>query len=130
MTVKLDKLDEIVIKGLKVFAYHGVNPEEKRNGQNFIFDLRIYADLSLPRKTDGVSDTIDYSKAVHTVIKTATEKSYNLIEKVADRVAEQLLADFADIARVDVLVKKPQAPIEADFDYVAVEIVKTQSRGP
>jgi dihydroneopterin aldolase len=116
-----------VIKGLKVFAYHGVEPEEKRNGQDFIFDLCIHTDLSLPRKSDDFGDTIDYSKVVETVIKTAREKSYNLIEKLADRVAEQLLVDFAGIIKASVLVKKPQAPVEADFDYVAVEIVKTRS---
>ncbi|GHU85835.1 dihydroneopterin aldolase [Clostridia bacterium] len=119
-------MDKIIIKGLKVFAYHGVNPEEKRDGQNFIFDLCIYTDLRLPCESDNLNDNINYSKVVETIIKTAREKSYNLLEKVASRVAEQLLDDFASITKVDVLVKKPQAPIEADFDYVAVEIERNR----
>ena len=32
-------MDKILIKVLKIFAYHGVNPEEKENGQDFIFDI-------------------------------------------------------------------------------------------
>ncbi|GHV30265.1 dihydroneopterin aldolase [Clostridia bacterium] len=119
-------MDKIIINGLKVFACHGVNPEEKRDGQDFIFDLCIYTDLSLPCENDNLNDTINYSKVVETIIKTASEESYNLIEKVASRVAEQLLADFASVAKVNVLVKKPQAPIEADFDYVAVEIERNR----
>ena len=39
-------MDKILIKGLKLFAYHGVNPEEKENGQDFIFDIELYVNMN------------------------------------------------------------------------------------
>ena len=51
-------MDKIIVKGLKVFAYHGVNPEEKANGQNFILDITATIDLTKPCVTDKLSDTV------------------------------------------------------------------------
>ncbi|MBR6647300.1 MAG: dihydroneopterin aldolase, partial [Clostridia bacterium] len=53
-------MDKIIIKDLKVFAFHGVNPEEKADGQNFILDIVADVDLSVPCKTDNVDDTVSY----------------------------------------------------------------------
>ena len=39
-------MDKISIKGLKLFAYHGVNPEEKENGQKFVIDIDYYVDMT------------------------------------------------------------------------------------
>ena len=46
-TGRLD-MDKIIVKNLKIFAYHGVNPEEKENGQNFVLDIDAYVDISKP----------------------------------------------------------------------------------
>ena len=43
-------MDCITIKGLDLFAYHGVNPEEKRDGQHFLLDIHMSADLSRARR--------------------------------------------------------------------------------
>lgn len=115
-------MDKIVIKDLKVFSYHGVNPEEKDNGQDFFLDVTLYRDLKIPAKTDNVDDTISYSKAIKTIVKAMTENSYDLIEKAATEIAKALFEDFPSLLKVDILLKKPLAPINADFDYVAVEI--------
>ena len=117
-------MDKIIIKGLKIFAYHGVNPEEKVNGQNFEVDVVMYANLSKPCKTDNIEDTISYSQVRKVISRIMTERAYNLIEKVAYRVAEQILIEFDSICEVDVTLKKPEAPMNADFEYVAVEISK------
>lgn len=115
-------MDKIIIKGLKVFSYHGVNPEEKENGQDFFLDVTLYRDLKDSGKTDSLNDTISYSKAIKTIRKAMTENSYDLIEKAATKVAKALFEDFPRLLKVDILLKKPMAPINEDFDYVAVEI--------
>lgn len=119
-------MDKIIIKGLKVFAFHGVNPEEKRDGQQFIFDVTLHKNLEKPCSSDCVEDTVSYAKVLKTIVRVASEKSYDLIEKVAQRVAEQILDEF-DVVQVDVVLKKPDAPMKADFDYVAVEISRKRS---
>ena len=57
-------MDKILIKGLKLFAYHGVNPEEKEQGQNFIFDIAISVDISKACFSDNVNDTVRDRKSV------------------------------------------------------------------
>ncbi len=117
-------MDQIEIRGLTVFAYHGVNPEEKRDGQRFILDITADVDLSVPCKTDCVEDTVSYAKVMKTAIRVMQEASYDLLEKVSQRVAEQILEEYRPIERVEITLKKPDAPIHADFDYVAVHIVR------
>jgi len=120
-------LDKIIIKGLRVFAYHGVNPEEKRDGQTFEIDITLYVSLLRAGQTDDVNDTVSYAKAAKTTLRVMNEAKYDLLEKVAQRVAEQLLTDYPQVEKVDVLLKKPQAPVKADFDYMAVMITRQRS---
>lgn len=119
-------MDKIIIKGLKVFAYHGVNPEEKVEGQNFVADITAYRSVEKAGQTDDLNDTVSYAKMLKTAIRVITEDKYDLLERVAHRVAEQILAEYESIERVDVCIKKPEAPMKADFDYVAVEISRTR----
>lgn len=120
-------MDKIIIKGLKVFAYHGVKPEEKRDGQNFELDITLFLPLERPGSTDDLKDTVSYSSAAKTAIRVMKEASYDLIEKAAQRVAEQILAEYHDVEQVEVLLKKPEAPVHAEFEYMAVQI--TRKRG-
>ncbi len=109
--------------GLRIFAYHGVNPEEKEKGQPFVLDITLYKDLSLPGATDDLNDTVDYSRVAKTAARVMLAQKDDLIERAATRVAEAVLADFP-VREVTVLLKKPRAPIAGDFDYVAVEITR------
>jgi 7,8-dihydroneopterin aldolase/epimerase/oxygenase len=120
-------LDKIIIKGLKVFAYHGVNPEEKRDGQPFELDITLYLPLLRAGQTDDLSSTVSYAKATKTVIRVMTEASYDLLERAAQRVAEQLFLEYHEVDKVRVLLKKPEAPVKADFDYMAVMITRRRS---
>lgn len=117
-------MDEIYIKGLKIFAYHGVNPEETENGQEFELDITMYADLKNARLSDDLEDTINYAAARKIVTAAMTDRPYKLIERAAEEVATRLLANFDKLIKVDVLLKKPNAPMSCVFDYVAVKITK------
>ena len=72
-------MDTIHIKGLRLFAYHGVNPEEKRDGQTFVLDLRLGADLSQARRSDRLEDTVNYAAVVKAVRAAFTARSFDLI---------------------------------------------------
>ncbi len=120
-------MDKIIIKGLRIFAYHGVNPEEKIDGQIFEIDVVMYADLKLAGESDKIEDTISYSKARKIIDKAIVCEKYNLIEKVANEVAKALFLELKELSEVEILLKKPCAPINAEFDYVAVEIKRKRS---
>lgn len=120
-------MDKIIIKGLKVFAYHGVNPEEKRDGQEFELDITLDLPLERAGSTDDLNDTVSYAKAAKTALRVMTEASYDLLEKAAQRVAEQLLSEYHKVEQVEILLKKPHAPVHAEFDYMAVRLTRKRS---
>ena len=115
-------MDKIIINGLEIYAYHGVNPEEKKDGQNFVINAELFLDLTEPCTTDELQSTVSYSKAIKLITKIMTAEKYDLIERAAQCVAEGLLAEYSRVQKVKVTLKKPDAPIKADFNYVAVEI--------
>lgn len=116
-------MDKIWIRGLRVFAYHGVNPEEKEKGQPFELDVALGVDLHKPGATDDLHDTVNYSKVSKRIVAVMLAQKDDLIERAASRVAETILKEFP-VDEVTVCLKKPRAPIAADFDYVAVEITR------
>ncbi len=115
-------MDKILIRNLKIYAYHGVLDEEKANGQYFIFDIDASVDISLPCVTDNVEDTVNYALMVERVTEIFTSQKDDLVERAAQRVADGLFAQFEKISALRILLKKPSAPIDADFDWVGVEI--------
>ena len=121
-------MDKIIVKGLKLFAYHGVNPEEKVDGQNFILDITAELDASVAKISDNVDDTVSYAKIIKTARAVFTERSYDLIEAAANKVGMEIMKLYPALDSVTVLLKKPEAPIKAEFDYVAVEISITREQ--
>lgn len=116
--------DKLIVKDLRVYGYHGVNKDENEQGQPFIVDLTCYMDMSRPCRSDNINETVNYAEMVVLVSKVIREKTYNIIEYVAQQIAEAVLKEYREIKRIDVLLKKPRAPILADFGYVAVEITR------
>ena len=121
-------MDKIIVKGLKLFAYHGVNPEEKVDGQNFILDITAELDASAAKVSDNVDDTVSYAKIIKTARAAFTERSYDLIEAAANKVGMEIMKLYPALDSVTVFLKKPEAPIKAEFDYVAVEISITREQ--
>lgn len=116
-------MDKIHIRGLRVYAYHGVKETEKEKGQPFELDVTLEVDLHKPGATDDLNDTVNYSKVAKRIIAVMLSEKNDLIERAAARVAEAVLREFP-VEAVTVLLKKPRAPIAADFDTVAVEITR------
>ncbi len=114
-------MEKIIIKGLKLFAYHGVNPEEKVDGQNFVLDITATLNADKAKQTDNVDDTVSYAKILKTARAVFCEKSYDLIETAANKVGMAIMETYPSLDSVTVLLMKPEAPIKAEFEYVAVE---------
>jgi dihydroneopterin aldolase len=115
------RLDLIRLTGLRVFAYHGVLPEERASGQEFVLDVTVHADLSAAAAEDDLAATIDYGELAAAVHHRVTVERWNLLERVAERVADLVLENDRAMG-VEVTVHKPAAPIPVPFADVAVEI--------
>jgi dihydroneopterin aldolase/2-amino-4-hydroxy-6-hydroxymethyldihydropteridine diphosphokinase len=115
-------MDEIRIEGLRFFAYHGVYEKEKRKGQEFIINAVLYTDTRKAGLKDDLNLSTDYSKVCETIKNVVTENNYNLIETVAEKIAEAVLSEYGSIKAVDVEVCKPQAPVHETFKSISVKI--------
>lgn len=114
--------DCISIKNLKIYAYHGVLPEEKRAGQEFFLDIDLYGDFLLPCLSDRVEDTVNYDEVCECAYRAMTAESYDLIERAAQVVCESILKEFDRVSEVEVTLKKPHAPVRCKIEYAAVTI--------
>ncbi len=110
---------EVQLKGVKVFGFHGVNPEETRDGQHFLVDLCATVDRALP-ETDDLELTLNYAKLNKLIIREVEGGPYQLIETLLKRIGQAVLDEFPACTAADVTVHKPQAPIKGVFDDVAV----------
>ncbi|MCD7797379.1 MAG: dihydroneopterin aldolase [Clostridiales bacterium] len=115
-------MDKILIRDLKIFAYHGVNSEKKRDGQNFYLDIDLSVNMTKACYSDCVDDTVSYAKVIKTVKRIFTAQSFDLIEKAAQAVADGILSEYPDVFKTDIVLKKPEAPVKADFGWVGVSI--------
>lgn len=121
-------MDTIIIRDLKVFAHHGVTPEERAAGQDFLIDVDIEVDAKEAAERDDLSLTVDYAKAVESAERIATGESFDLIETLASRIADHFLS-LDGVARVAVTVKKPHAPLPAPVGWVGVSVSRGRGEG-
>lgn len=115
-------MDQIRIDNLEVFAHHGVYEDEKKNGQLFYLNVVLYTDTRKAGKTDRLEDATNYGQVCHLLTQWMQEKSYDLLEAVAEMLAGKLLNFFPLIGGVDLEIRKPQAPIGLPFESVSVKI--------
>ncbi len=115
----------IEIRGLEVFAHHGVFEHERRDGQRFVIDVTLRAGDAASGQNDDLAGTVDYGAVCDRVVELVSGGPYNLIEKVADVVCTALLEEFP-VDEVTVRVAKPDAPIEHRFDHVAVTVSRVR----
>ncbi|MDR1409536.1 MAG: 2-amino-4-hydroxy-6-hydroxymethyldihydropteridine diphosphokinase [Oscillospiraceae bacterium] len=121
-------MDTLLIKGLRLFAYHGVNEEEKRLGQYFLLDITARLDASSACVSDDLDDTVSYAAVLKTARSAFTTSRYDLLERAAQAVADTVLSTFSSLCEATVRILKPDAPIAAEFDAVGVELTRRQSK--
>jgi len=115
--------DELAILGVECFAHHGVFDFERREGQTFVIDLALGVDTRGAAASDDLRDTVDYGSLVGSV-KAAVEKDpVDLIETLAQRIADVCLLD-GRVEWARVTVHKPDAPIDATFADVVLTITR------
>lgn len=115
--------DELAVTGIECYGHHGVFEFEKRVGQVFVIDLALGLDTSGAAASDDLRDTVDYGSLVGQVKAAVEHDPVDLIETLAQRIADVCLLDVG-VEWARVTVHKPDAPIEATFSDVAVTITR------
>lgn len=120
--------DTITLTGLRIRGRHGVFEHERTAGQEFVVDAALEFDASttaVAARSDDLADTVDYGDLAGRLAAIVSGEPVNLIETLADRLAEACLADLR-VAAATVTVHKPQAPIPHDFADVAVTLRRSR----
>jgi 7,8-dihydroneopterin aldolase/epimerase/oxygenase len=113
--------DHITLTGLIVFGHHGVYPEERRDGQDFVVDVDLELDTAPAAASDAVTDTVHYGELALALAGVVAGEPVNLLETLAQRLADTCLVDDR-VRATTITVHKPHAPIALSFSDVAVTI--------
>ena len=111
--------DVIKIEGIEAFGYHGVFPQEKREGQTFLVDVDIETSFDQAIAHDDVAYTVDYGVVAERVAEIIQGEPADLIETVCDRIVTMVLS-LERVKATRVTIHKPQAPISVPFAGVSV----------
>ena len=115
--------DVLRLKGMRFYGYHGAYAEEKRLGGQFIVDLELYGDFSYENTEDDVRRTVDLMQVYKTVEEIVCDKRFNLIETLAEEIAEVILSGYG-IDSVKVIVSKEQPPIPGVIDSIQAVVYR------
>ncbi len=113
--------DHIDLRGIEVYAKHGVLEFEQVRAQVFRVDVSVYLDLAPAAASDHLGDTLDYGTLANEIREVVGSESHALIERVAGRVAETVL-EHAIVQRAVVTVHKPDAPVDVAVDDISVTV--------
>ena len=116
--------DRISLIGLSARGHHGVLPFEREEGQLFTVDVILdlgQRGTAVAAVTDSVTDAVDYSRVANGIVGIIEGEPVNLIESLADRIAERVLS-FPRVVAAEVTVHKPEAPLDVAFEDVSVTI--------
>ena len=115
--------DKIVLKNMRFYGYHGAFDVEKELGQKFAVDLEVYTDLQ--NIHDDTELSFNYVDAYTMIKDIVEEREFNLVETLAEEIADQILSAY-DVEKVVVWVRKSQVPDGGYLDYLEVELTRPQ----
>lgn len=101
-------MDKVFIEALEIEALIGIYDWERRIRQPLLFDLEMSFDNRKPAASDDIADTLDYKAVSKRLIEYVSASSFGLVETLAERCAEIVLAEFA-VSHVRLKLSKPGA---------------------
>ncbi|MCH6472211.1 dihydroneopterin aldolase [Sinomonas terrae] len=118
------RADLITLRGVTAVGHHGVLEFERRDGQPFVVDAVLHSDFAAAAAEDDLTQTASYAEVAERITQIVSGEPVDLIETLAVRIANAILAEFGAITAAEVTVHKPQAPIAVPFDDVAVTVFR------
>jgi len=111
----------IRLEGLRFRALHGVMPQERQVGGDFLVTLRVGYPLAVAMASDDVKDTLDYA-ALYRLVEREMLLPSKLLEHVAGRIAEAIEKAFPQVSSIDLTLTKLNPPMGADCQGTSVEV--------
>ena len=111
----------ITLQDVHFHAFHGVMPQEKRVGGDFLLNLRVGYSLSAAMESDRLEDTISYA-ALFELVAGEMRIPSKLLEHVAGRMAHAIMSAYPAVSSIDLEIVKQNPPMGADCAGASVEI--------
>ncbi|MGW8380960.1 dihydroneopterin aldolase [Streptomyces sp. ODS28] len=119
-------MDRVALHGLQARGHHGVFEREREEGQTFIVDVDMGLDTAPAAGGDDLAKTVHYGVVAEEVVAVIQGDPVDLIETLAQRIADTCLAHEA-VREVEVTVHKPDAPIAVPFSDVTITIQRSRA---
>ena len=119
-------MDCVFIEGLELHGKHGLFDFERVEGNEFLLDIRLYGSIAEAAASDDIHNAWDYNLVAAAARKVMDGPSVNLLETLAQQIADQILADFPTAERVEVRLSKKNAPMETKAAAAGVEISRAR----
>lgn len=119
-------MDSVALRGLKARGHHGVFAREREEGQTFVVDLVLGLDTRPAADSDDLARTVHYGIVAEEVVAVVEGEPVDLIETLAQRIADTCLRHEA-VQEVEVVVHKPEAPITVPFEDVTLTIKRSRA---
>lgn len=120
-------MDKIYVTGMEFYGYHGVFPEENKLGQRFRVDATLEVSLQKAGQSDDLNDSINYGEIYQACKEIVENRTFKLVEAIAEHIAAALLDAFPKAAACTIKVIKPDPPIPGHYDHVAVEVMRRRA---
>lgn len=111
----------IFINNLRLYAFHGVLPQERVVGGDYSVDLRVHYNISRAIETDRLEDTISYADLCALIQREMAQPSA-LLEHVAGRMAQAIIRAYPQVEKIWIRITKQNPPMGVDCDGAGVEI--------
>jgi dihydroneopterin aldolase len=115
--------DVIHLSGMSFFGRHGSLSIERKIGNHYQANIKIYTNTQRAAQTDNIKKTVDYRDIFNIVQGIIEKQSFTLLETIAERIAEKILAAY-NIYAVEVAVRKYHPPLSGIVDFVEVIIYR------
>lgn len=122
----MELMDKMVLRRMEYYGYHGVFEEERKLGQRFYVDLELEMDLREAGLTDDLTKTVNYAEVHYLVKEIVEQKSFKLIEALAEHIASSVLDTYTIINALTVKLTKPHPPFDIHFEGVTVELARSR----
>ena len=121
-------MGKIILKDIKVYAFHGCMEEEELIGSDYIVNLEVETDMHQPAYSDLLEDAVDYVQ-LNAIVKEEMLIRSRLLEHIAQRIIDKIFKQFPMVKNVEVKVAKQNPPIGGEVREVCVCIKGLNTKG-
>jgi len=117
-------MSKIFLENVKIYAYHGVLPEENIIGTYYIINAELHTDLWKAAESDDLHDTISYAD-INEILQTEMKIKSKLLEHVAGRIISKIHEKFSEISYIKLKITKTAPPMQGEMTGASIELEKS-----